>query len=359
MFEEKTYRKVRIVFVANVITLAFCLALVLTKAPDESNEQLSLYGMMMVTYGILIAFSIDRRGIYYEILSFIATNAVLGYLYWHTPDSMAMILFYFYAVQIALQYNPRYSLIGSMLISCIYAAVSLSQAEGIVENQLSIYMHSLLIINMNVLVQHLSQLEGRALSQSEKVNQLLNQMESSYKMVSSLAEKDELTTLYNYRSFRQRLNEMQPSNIAILLLDVDYFKVFNDSYGHLCGDAVLRDIAIVLTNSLRERDMVFRYGGEEFAVILQCNNEQEVQAAALRISNNIEQHVFHFGDETELHVTVSIGYGIGNEKIKTAEELFKIADDALYNAKDSGRNLIGCPNGEICTSDLNTLLKVM
>jgi len=152
---------------------------------------------------------------------------------------------------------------------------------------------------------------------------------------------------------------MRPNNIAILLLDVDYFKVFNDSYGHLCGDAVLRDMATVLKNSLREKDMVFRYGGEEFAVILPCSNEQEVQTAALRISNNIEEYSFRYGNETSLHVTVSIGYAIGNEKIKNTEELFKIADAALYNAKDKGRNLIGCPNGEIYNPILTPLLNVM
>lgn len=358
MFEEKMYRKVRILFIANSIALGFCLTLVLTRAAYMVSHQLLLYIAAILAYGILVTFFTKRRTVY-AVSSFIATIAVLGYLYWYTPDSMAMTLFYFYAVQIALLYNPRYSLFGSIVIASVYLVLSISKAEQLFENSLSIYMHSLLIINMNIFVQHLAQLERRALSQSEKVNQLLNQMESSYKMVSNLAEKDELTALYNYRSFRQKLNEMHPNNIAILLLDVDYFKVFNDSYGHLCGDAVLRDIAMVLKSSLRERDMVFRYGGEEFAVILQCSNEQEVQAAAMRISNNIERHPFQFGTEEELHVTVSIGYAIGNEKIKNAEELFKIADDALYNAKDSGRNLIGCPNGEIYNPVLTSLLHVM
>jgi diguanylate cyclase len=355
---DKIDRKVRIIFLGNSIALGFCLALVFTGTPDIPNSQIFLYILAMVMYSILLAFPIKKRAVF-EMLSFIGTVALLGYLYWNTPDLMAMILFYFYAVQIGLQYNPKPSLLGAIFIASIYFAISMERVEMIGRNGLSIYMHSLLIININVLVQYLSQLEHRALSQSEKVNQLLNQMECSYKMVSSLAEKDELTTLYNYRTFRQKLNEMQPSNIAILLLDVDYFKVFNDSYGHLCGDAVLRDMAVVLKSSLREMDMVFRYGGEEFAAILQCSNELEVQAAAMRISNNIEQFPFRYGNETALHVTVSIGYAIGSDKIKTTEELFKIADDALYNAKENGRNLIGCPNGEICNPILAPLLNVM
>lgn len=358
MLEEKMNRKVRILFIANSITLGFCLTLVLTKTVCSESGQLLLYIAAMLAYSLLTTL-FPKKQAAFGAASFIATVGILGYLHWHTPDFMAMILFYFYAVQIALQYSPRYSLLGSLVIASVYFVLSISQEQRTPGNNLPIYMHSLLIINMNIFVQYLVQLERRALSQSEKVNQLLNQMESSYKMVSNLAEKDELTALYNYRSFRKKLSEMHPDNIAILLLDVDYFKVFNDSYGHLCGDAVLRDIGAVLKGSLRERDMIFRYGGEEFAVILQCSNEQEVQAAAMRISHNIEQHSFQFGTEKELHVTVSIGYAIGNDKIKNTEELFKIADDALYNAKDSGRNLIGCPNGEIYNPVLTSLLHVM
>ncbi|MDF2634593.1 MAG: diguanylate cyclase [Pelosinus sp.] len=358
MLKGKIDKKIRIIFLGNMIALGFCLALVLTKGPDMPNNQVIYYILAMMIYGVLLAFPIRKHSIF-GMSSFIGTVTSLGYLYWHTPDFMAMVLFYFYAAQIGLQYSPKYSLLGAMFVASTYFSISMSQVELIEKNGLSIYMHSLLIINMNVLVQHLSQLERRALSQSEKINQLLSQMECSYKMVSSLAEKDELTTLYNYRYFRQKLNEMRPNNIAILLLDVDYFKVFNDSYGHLCGDAVLRDMATVLKNSLREKDMVFRYGGEEFAVILPCSNEQEVQTAALRISNNIEEYSFRYGNETSLHVTVSIGYAIGNEKIKNTEELFKIADVALYNAKDKGRNLIGCPNGEIYNPILTPLLNVM
>lgn len=358
MLEGKIARKVRIIFLGNMIALGFCLAVVLTRTPDIPNSQVSLYILAMIMYSILLALS-TRKNAVYGMLSFIGTATLLGYLYWYTPDFMAMILFYFYAAQIGLQYNPKNSLLGVMLVASIYFGISMSQVEMVEKNGLAVYMHSLLIINMNVLAQHLSQLERRALNQSEKVNQLLSQMEYSYKMVSSLAEKDELTTLYNYRCFRQKLNEMRPNHIAILLLDVDYFKVFNDSYGHLCGDSVLRDMATILKNSLREKDMIFRYGGEEFAVILPCNNELEAQTAAMRISNNIEEYPFRYGDETALHVTVSIGYAIGSEKIKTTEELFKIADAALYNAKDNGRNLIGCPNGEIYNPILTPLLSVM
>lgn len=358
MFEKKIQRKVRIGFIANVIALSFCLALVITREPDVQSYKVYLYILAVVAYSVILFFPLKKNAAE-QGLSFMVSGSLLGYLYWSTPDSMAIVLFYFYAVQLGLQYNRKVSLCGTALIASMFLILSMNPGEITPKNSLWIYMHFLLIINMSILAQHLAQLERRALAQNEKVSQLLNQMENSYKLVSNLAEKDELTTLYNYRTFRKKLNEMQPKNIAILLLDVDYFKVFNDSYGHLCGDAVLRDMALVLKNSLREMDMIFRYGGEEFAVILQCSNEMEIQSAAKRISNNIKKYPFHFNNETALHVTVSIGYAIGTEKIKTTEELFKIADEALYNAKDSGRNLIGCPNGEICDPLMNSLFNVM
>jgi diguanylate cyclase len=358
MLEQKIQRKVRIGFIANVIALGFCLALEVTNVPDVQSNQVYLYIMAAVVYSVLLLFPL-RKSSAHQALSFAVTVSLLSYLYWSTPDSMAIVLFYFYTVQLGLQYNRKVALFGTLLIASVFLFISINQMDITQRNSLWAYMHFFLIINMGILAQHLAQLERRALAQNEKVSQLLNQMESSYKLVSNLAEKDELTTLYNYRSFRKKLNEMQPRNIAILLLDVDYFKVFNDSYGHLCGDAVLRDMAAVLKGSLREMDMIFRYGGEEFAVILQCSNELEVQSAAKRISNDIKKYPFHFNNETTLHVTVSIGYAIGTEKIKTTEELFKIADDALYNAKESGRNLIGCPNGEICDPLLNSLVNVI
>lgn len=358
MLEEKIQKKVRIGFIANLIALSFCLSLVIARTPDVQSNQVYLYILAVVAYSVLLFFLL-RKNSAHQGLSFVVTVSLLSYLYWNTPDCMAIVLFYFYAVQLGLQYNRKTSLSGAVLIASVFLVISMSPVHIDPKNSLWIYMHFLLIINMSILAQHLAQLERRALAQNEKVNQLLNQMESSYKLVSNLAEKDELTTLYNYRSFRNKLSAMQPKNIAILLLDVDYFKVFNDSYGHLCGDAVLRDMAAVLKNSLREIDMIFRYGGEEFAVILQCSNELEVQSAAKRISNNIKKHPFEFNNESSLHVTVSIGYAIGTETIKTTEELFKIADDALYNAKDSGRNLIGCPNGEICDPLLSPLFNLM
>lgn len=347
MLENKIDKRRRIGVAANFIAVGFCLGQKLVNTANPYNDQIYVYIAALIAYTALLLFPL-RYGVNYEILSFLATVGLLGFIYRNTPDEMAMILFYLYAIQIGLQYERRWSLIFSIVIAGVYAATSAKMQEYAPRYVLWTIMHTLLIMNLNILIQHLSSLERKARRQNEKVEQLLNQMEKSYQAVSTLAEKDELTALYNYRSFRNKLVEIKSDNIAILLIDVDYFKVFNDTYGHLCGDAVLRDMAAILKTSLRETDMVFRYGGEEFAAIVRCGDEKEVQAAARRISSNVEKTPFRFEGEAALHVTVSIGYAISGDEIRTAEELFKIADDALYNAKNSGRNLIGCPNGSIC-----------
>lgn len=348
MLESTTDKKRWIGIVANLIALGFCLALELVTATNLYNSQIYIFILAVLAYSVLLLLPM-RQHVLHDVLSFFIAVSLLRYLYLNTPGEMAMVLFYLYAVQIGLQYEQRRSLILSIIIATIYAATNINWLEGTQYHILSTSMHTILIVNLNILTQHLSHLERNARWQNEKVEQLLFQLEKSYQAVSTLAEKDELTTLYNYRSFRNKLMEIRSDNIAILLIDIDYFKNFNDTYGHLCGDAVLRDMAEILKKSLRETDMVFRYGGEEFAAIIRCGDEVEVQAAAMRISNNVETTPFHFGKEAALRVTVSIGYAISGDKIQTSEELFKVADDALYNAKKSGRNLIGCPNGDICT----------
>lgn len=349
MLENKIEEKSKFGIAANLIALGFCLGLKLLVTSNSQNDQIVVYMLAIVTYAALLLFPL-RQNVSFQIVSFLANVSLLVYLYQNTPDEMAMVLFYLYAFQLGLQYERRPSLAFSIILAAIYVMNSFIWLEKIDRHMLWAGMHAMLIVNMNLLIQHLSHLERKARRHNEKVEQLLNQMEKSYQAVSTLAEKDELTTLYNYRSFRNKLIEIKSDNIAILLIDVDYFKVVNDTYGHLCGDAVLRDMAVILKNSLRETDMVFRYGGEEFAAIIRCGDEAEVQAAAMRISRNVEKKSFQFeAGEGGLHITVSIGYAISGNEIRTAEELFKIADDALYNAKNSGRNLIGCPNGDICT----------
>jgi diguanylate cyclase (GGDEF)-like protein len=171
-----------------------------------------------------------------------------------------------------------------------------------------------------------------------------------------LSVTDELTGLANRRRLTTELErEVQRSGrhghaFAVLMLDVDRFKRFNDTYGHPAGDAVLERLAHILRDSARDVDTVARYGGEEFLVILPETAAAGAALVAERIRTRTERDRFTPDAEAaETSVTVSIGYAVFPEHARTAETLTEAADQALYRSKESGRNRItsaGDPKAE-------------
>jgi len=162
-----------------------------------------------------------------------------------------------------------------------------------------------------------------------------------------LANEDGLTGLYNHRFFYDALGEImkisekENSTVSMMLLDIDYFKIYNDQNGHQMGDEVLRTIGFILKNSFRKGDVVARYGGEEFVIILPNTSEAEAIRLAEELRIKIERTYFS-GEENQPNgkVTVSIGISIYPDKAKNAIELFKSADDALYRAKFFDKNRV-------------------
>lgn len=166
-----------------------------------------------------------------------------------------------------------------------------------------------------------------------------------------LAITDGLTKLCNSRHFYKQLRiETERSSryghpLAILMLDIDYFKNYNDTYGHLEGDKVLSAMGRVIKGCLRATDSAYRYGGEEFIVILPETDSLEAEIVADRIRRNIEEEIFEPRENTTAGITVSIGI----TEYKTKEELptlIKRADTALYESKQKGRNRITTLNAE-------------
>ena len=169
-----------------------------------------------------------------------------------------------------------------------------------------------------------------------------------YEQTQALAITDGLTGLFVQSYFKERLKEevlrSKSHNLAlsVAIFDVDFFKKFNDSYGHAAGDAVLRQLANILQNSFRETDLICRYGGEEFAVIMLQTDIHE----AFRILDNIRKDIaaerFYLPVESfqpvQSQVTVSIGAAGMNEKITNEDELLDSSDKMLYKAKSGGRN---------------------
>lgn len=166
-----------------------------------------------------------------------------------------------------------------------------------------------------------------------------------YEMVEQMAITDSLTGLYVRRHFYERMSEeMKRSkrhklSFALLMLDIDDFKRCNDTYGHLVGDVILKDMARVIRENVREIDVVARYGGEEIALVLPETGEENARVVAERLRARIEEHVFRAYDE-KLKLTVSAGVSIYPKDSIDARNLIEKADEALYSAKKSGKNLV-------------------
>ena len=134
----------------------------------------------------------------------------------------------------------------------------------------------------------------------------------------------------------------EDGNIAVLMFDIDFFKKFNDTYGHECGDFVLISVANIIKSSLRETDIASRYGGEEFTVLLRKGKKNEAMKVAERIRKKIEEYDFVYNDQ-HLHVTVSGGVSVFDKKTNPVElpNLFvNQADSGLYMSKNNGRNKV-------------------
>ncbi|MCQ2590320.1 MAG: sensor domain-containing diguanylate cyclase [Treponema sp.] len=135
---------------------------------------------------------------------------------------------------------------------------------------------------------------------------------------------------------------VQTENLSVLMFDIDFFKKFNDTYGHECGDFVLIQVAELIKQSLRESDVASRYGGEEFTVLLNKTGKEEALLVAERIRQTIADHDFVF-NEKHLHVTISVGVTVFDANTNltySPNELVNQADKALYISKNTGRNKV-------------------
>lgn len=156
---------------------------------------------------------------------------------------------------------------------------------------------------------------------------------------------DRMTGVFNHDYFVRRLKEeieisrMFKLALSLLLVDIDYFKKINDTFGHQVGDFILIELAKLLKNSVRLTDIVARYGGEEFAVILAETKLNDAVIVAERLRKLVEATRFTMGKHN-LNITISIGVASLDMKTKSPEQLIKRADMALYEAKKLGRNQV-------------------
>ncbi len=166
-----------------------------------------------------------------------------------------------------------------------------------------------------------------------------------YEKVQRLSITDGLTRLYSHRYFRQRLDEelvlvkRYTSHLSLLILDIDHFKRYNDSYGHVAGDQVLQETAKILRDKCDATHLVARYGGEEMVVLAPEVSKEQAMDLAERIRAGVEGYSFKVGKEST-GVTVSIGVAAYPEDAVSSTDLISQSDKALYAAKEAGRNRV-------------------
>lgn len=167
-----------------------------------------------------------------------------------------------------------------------------------------------------------------------------------HRRTEELTINDELTETFNYRYFVQKLQEEKRRAVrynlplSLIMVDIDWFKKLNDSYGHEVGNLVLGRLSEIIKRCIRDVDVFCRYGGEEFVIILPQTPQVEATQIAERIRGQIEKAKIDAGKAGQLKVTVSVGVTSYPENGKSQDDILAVADQALYRAKGEGRNLV-------------------
>ncbi|WP_373035190.1 diguanylate cyclase [Sulfurimonas sp.] len=188
---------------------------------------------------------------------------------------------------------------------------------------------------------------------NRKLNLEIRSRKETERKLQEISITDELTTLYNRRYFNEIFPKLinsakrEKTNICFAIMDIDYFKLYNDTYGHISGDIALKSISLSIKSSLlRADDYCFRLGGEEFGILFKGLDKEQSTEFIQRVKQDIEDlRIKHEKNTTSKYVTASFGLVVKEaESVKDENELYKEADDLLYKAKDSGRN-------QICVND--------
>ena len=177
-------------------------------------------------------------------------------------------------------------------------------------------------------------------------------LQEMQKELQLLASTDPMTKLYNRRYFTNAsahifdLAKRDKRALSMIMLDIDNFKLVNDTYGHKTGDDVIVNLANILHTQQRKSDIICRFGGEEFLILLPNTTSKNAEIIAEKIRVSVEKSSIYLNEKKSIHYTVSLGVSeVGTQNEKNIEEAIKRADKALYNAKETGKN-------KICTEAL-------
>ncbi len=206
------------------------------------------------------------------------------------------------------------------------------------------------LTNINTIVEEKNKLVVELLESKKLLEHYSNNLEEIVEqrteILKWLAITDPLTGLYNRRYFMEQLEQefkrsrRYERDLSLLMVDIDYFKRVNDSFGHQTGDLVLRKISSIIESQLRDADLAFRFGGEEFMIILPETSLEDAHSVGERTRTEI-MHSYYHHDESEFNVTASIGIiSLKCNLVESIDSLIKKVDENLYLAKKRGRNQI-------------------
>ena len=187
---------------------------------------------------------------------------------------------------------------------------------------------------------------SRSIANTMEKIRLKREIKLAQEKLAEMSTRDELTGLYNRRYFMEALEreisraKRYETDLALCMLDLDHFKQINDTYGHPAGDTVLTEIGTMLKECTRQSDLVCRYGGEEFVVILPNTGVKKAKSVSDRFRKKVSKYQFKH-NSSQLQITVSIGIAsYGHEEDQSPTQLIEMADKALYQAKEAGRNMV-------------------
>jgi diguanylate cyclase (GGDEF)-like protein len=255
----------------------------------------------------------------------------------HAHDESQNVTVMAFAVAIVLS-----ALIGSALVQTILRNLE-SLCQGAKQ------------IAAGELGQHVQKPSDQSIHELEELTDAFNSMalklQAHDAVLQNMATQDALTGLDNRRALDVGLKEeLQRAQryerpVTLLMIDIDHFKEVNDNYGHLAGDAVLRQLSAICQGVVRPMDHIYRYGGEEFVVLLPETDIAGACVLAERLREEVESTHFALSGDGDIQMTISIGIAVYPKDADTTEDLLAAADRALYEAKQGGRNRVCMQKG--------------
>lgn len=246
-------------------------------------------------------------------------------------------------------------------VDLVVSDISISRRHAMIVNRVDGFHVSDLGSTNGTLVNREAVRSPRKLEEGDKVTLGMVTFKFSYQdeddteyhmMLRNMAIKDGLTRVYNKRYFMEALskefdyNRRNHAGLALVLFDIDHFKLVNDTYGHPAGDFILKHMAQLIEREARGYDVFARYGGEEFIFMMRGGTIDAACSLAERVRSVLAAHTFTY-DDIDLQVTVSLGVSFwsGDDSVADAAALIELADRELYKAKSSGRNCIRVAGG--------------